>query len=159
MNLSEGAPWWLTITLAVASAAATHWLTTCRERKRENGEWLHRWHTDAKELVGKISNAASAHYLDQDSVVRTGISAALIINDLKRLQACLREAECKNGSDAKRTADAYRCFLDIITGQDDFQDEQRDRRPSTSEISRMIRDAEEVLLEALRAPRRRSTQE
>lgn len=155
MNLSEGAPWWLTIVLTFSGAGVAHFLTAYRDRARESGDWIERWRAEAKSLIKEIANAATSHYLDQDAVGRTGISAALIINDLKRLQGCLRETECENSSDTKRTVDALRHFTDTITGPDDFQDELRSMRPGGSEIFRMIRDAEAELLESVRISRRR----
>ncbi len=154
MAATSGAPWWLTISLPILASIATHFLTVWRERSKSQNEWWSEWQANTKALVEKISDSATKHYIDNDSIAKTEVSAALIINDIRRLRSLVATARCVSDSDAKRTADALRFFDDSITLQEDFQNPARVARHAGSPIIGSIGKAEESLLDALRARRK-----
>jgi len=154
MAATSGAPWWLTISLPILASIATHFLTVWRERSKSQNEWCLRWQADTRTLVEKISDSATRHYIDKDSIAKTEVSAALIINDIRRLRSLVATACCVLGSDAKRTSDALRFFDDAITLQEDFQNPARVVRNASSPIIGSIGKAEEALLDALRSRRK-----
>ena len=150
---SQGAPWWLTVTLPFLSAAVTHYFTQWRERKKRDNDWQLKWLDDTKKLLAKISDSAIQHYIDPASEPKTAVSAALIISDIKRLSGLIGEARCSVSSDSKVTSDALHAFNTTITDPEDFQDTGRSVRPGNDAICAQIRACEQVLLTVIQKPR------
>lgn len=140
MATASGAPWWLTILLPILAAIASHFLTLLREWSKARNEWFARWLDEVRASVHKISNDALTHYVAEDAISKTPVSAALIVSEIRRLSQRISGTQCINSGDAKRTADALRNFNNAITLQEDFQDPQRSCRVATSPLITAIRD-------------------
>ncbi|QNN46531.1 hypothetical protein H9L17_15440 [Thermomonas brevis] len=152
---AAGAPWWLTICLPILTAVIAHHLTLHRERQKSGRDWQQRWLDDAKKLISKISDSAVSHYVDSGAIVKTPVSASLIISDIKRLGGLLREASCLDPSHAKLTFDALAAFNDSITAPDDFQDASRQVRDPNDGLCTRIQECEQALLVVIQKPRKK----
>lgn len=146
-------PWWVTGILMVLAACVAHLLTTRRDGQKVDREWVDRWEKSFADQARKITDAALKHYISADSIQNTPVSAALLLNELKRLQAMLAETIAITSTDSFKTQKAFRYFHDCISLEVDFQDPGRAIRiPNDSLISR-IQAAEAELLSETRQTR------
>lgn len=132
--------------LTLGLVVLTHILTTIRERRKAQNDAIRIWREEVTEIVRHIVDESTKHYTTLEAKKNTSSSAAIILNELKRLGHKLRRASFRSNRNDGESCFRYLKFT--ITSSDDFQDAKRRLRTADDPILANIRDAEEQLLHA-----------
>lgn len=146
---SVGTPLWLTLVLQVVTLGGTHLLTLWRERFKKRDEILKDWRQQQETLLSECVELSKDHYSNPSSISGTQVSAARIISKLKRFRNRYRDVATVDTSDAVESNRLYVQLNDLITGQNDFQDDARTARPMSDPIFDSIEECEEALRQNL----------
>lgn len=149
-----GTPLWLTLLLQAATLFATHRFTAKREKDRRSDDRLKDWRKEQEALLREVVDLSMVHYLDPSSLPGTTVSAARIVDKLRRFRSRLGHFATVDMSDAPKANSLYIELHGLITGSEDFQRSDRSVRNLDDDFLESIRECEEALLRNLAKPRR-----
>ena len=149
-----GTPLWLTLFLQVVTVAGTHFFARSREKNKRQDDILREWRKSQQQLLSDCVDFARDHYVNPAMIAGTAVSAAKIMDRLRRFRAQFGDVLVVDPTDS---AEANRLFIqlnDLITGPEDFQDPGRGPRALGDPIFDSIRGCEEAISRNLKKPRK-----
>lgn len=152
-----GTPLWLTLLLQVGTLFATHRFTVAREKDRRAEDQLKDWRKEQEALLRECVDLSMMHFLDPSSLPGTSVSATRIMDKLRRFRTRLGQFPTVDTSDSAKANSLYVELHGYITGDEDFQTNDRAIRSPDDPSLQRIRDCEDELLRNLAKPRRVAT--
>lgn len=154
---SAGTPLWLTLLLQVGTVVVTHHLAARRESSKARKDELKEWKKEHVDLLRECVDAAVTHYVDPAALAGTAVSAARILDTLRRFRLNLNKYRGEDESVCASAASLYVRFHGAITGADDFDLATRDIRSLDDPLLNTIRELESSLRKNLDKKRIAST--
>lgn len=149
-----GTPLWLTLALQAATLAGTHFLTRSRERTKRQDDVLREWRKSQQDLLRDCVDLARDHYVNPAMVAGTPVSAAKIMDRLRRFRARFGDVDVVDSEDMAEANRLYVQLNNLITGPVDFQDAARQPRQFNDELFDRIASCEDALVRNMKKARK-----